>query len=258
MTVSALAIENGPGPQRGASDSSGSSRYSATTISARCMNSLSSLRRQTMHVELPAWRERLAHVAKRRHRVGEEHRPEAGEGVVEGLVELRRLDVERLVADVRDPGVARLLDRRLDHPLGDVDPVRVAGRADQLRQPHRRVAEPAADVEHAVALAGGWRRSARSPCSRSAVATRSRYSIQISNSGPFQASVASTLSSTTRISSATSPSLRRGKLRRWDPATQNDRPRSRSCAPQCELPCRVARVSAYCRSEARKLGGGAS
>ena len=38
---------------------------------------------------------------------------------------------------------------------------------------------------------------------------------------------------------------------------QNDQPRRRSCAPQGELPCRVARVSAYYRSEARNLGGGA-
>src|SRR5438105_58786 len=37
----------------------------------------------------------------------------------------------------------------------------------------------------------------------------SRYSIQISNSGPFQASVASMLSSTMRIASATTSSLRR-------------------------------------------------
>ena len=53
MTVSALAIENGPGPHLGASDSSGSSRYSATTSSARCINSLSSLRRQTTMFSSP-------------------------------------------------------------------------------------------------------------------------------------------------------------------------------------------------------------
>lgn len=36
------------------------------------------------------------------------------------------------------------------------------------------------------------------------------------------------------------------------PQGKNDLPRGRSCAPQGELPCRVARVSASYRSEARK------
>ena len=48
----------------------------------------------------------------------------------------------------------RLLGRRaraLDHPGRDVDPDRLAGRADPPRRGQQRAARPAADVEHAAA-----------------------------------------------------------------------------------------------------------
>ena len=45
--TSASPIENGPGPQVGSSDSSGSSTNCSTTASARLTHSFSSLRRQT-------------------------------------------------------------------------------------------------------------------------------------------------------------------------------------------------------------------
>ena len=92
LTVSALAIENGPGPQVGSSVSSGCSRYSSTTCSARWTHSLSSLRRQTTAQSRPpgpAPRGRCAAP----HRVGEEHDPHPREGVVEALAELERLHV---------------------------------------------------------------------------------------------------------------------------------------------------------------------
>jgi hypothetical protein len=77
------------------------------------------------------------------------------------LVELRHLDVAGSEADVLESGLRSLLDRRLDHPLRNVHPVRVTGGADDARKPYRRVAEPAADVEHAIALA---RRVGRERC----------------------------------------------------------------------------------------------
>ena len=58
LVVSASAIENGPGPQVGSSDSSLRSRNPDTTSSARCSQSLSSLRRQTTSAQAPAGRER--------------------------------------------------------------------------------------------------------------------------------------------------------------------------------------------------------
>src|SRR5215213_10742382 len=48
---------------------------------------------------------------------------------------------------------------------------------------------------------GGFAAIALSPCSPTLSATMPRYLIQTSKSGPFQASVASVLSSTTRIAS---------------------------------------------------------
>ena len=93
LTVSALAIENGPGPQVGSSVSSGSSRYWSTTCSARWIHSLSSLRRQTTAQSRPPGRSAPRTLRSACHRVGEEHHPHPREGVVEGPSQVRHLDV---------------------------------------------------------------------------------------------------------------------------------------------------------------------
>jgi hypothetical protein len=79
------------------------------------------------------------------------------------LVEPGQLHVAGGEADVLEPGLGSLLNRQLDHPLRDVNPVGVAGAADYAGEPDGRVAEPAADVEHAVALAGRAGRQRRLP-----------------------------------------------------------------------------------------------
>ena len=51
--MSAFAIENGPGPQVGSSDSSLRGTICSTTVCARYIQSLSSRRRQTTMTSLP-------------------------------------------------------------------------------------------------------------------------------------------------------------------------------------------------------------
>ena len=104
--------------------------------------------------EAAAGLERVVDVAHGRDRAGEEHRPEARERVVERVGERRCLDVGDLEARVRDAELACVRFGRLDEARRDVDAERGTGRADELGQLHRRVAEAAADVEHAVALGG--------------------------------------------------------------------------------------------------------
>jgi hypothetical protein len=87
-----------------------------------------------------------------------------------------------------------------------------SGMRAEVGDPLSRVAEPAAAVEHAVTLA---RRVARER--RLAVVARRRRRCRGTGSrrrraGPFQASVASTLSSTTQIASATGSSYAGGGL----------------------------------------------
>ncbi len=53
LTVSAPAIENGPGPQVGSSNSSGRGTIGSTIVCARYIQSLSSRRRQTTITSRP-------------------------------------------------------------------------------------------------------------------------------------------------------------------------------------------------------------
>ncbi len=81
-----VRLREGPGPQRASSVSSGSATSGSTISSARGAKGCRSATPDDQH-EPPAGHERLADVPERRHRVGEEHRPEAREGHVEGLRE---------------------------------------------------------------------------------------------------------------------------------------------------------------------------
>ncbi len=198
-TVSAFAIENGPGPQRTSSGSSGSSRYCSATCSARWSHSLSSFRRQTTATSCAAGLQGLADVAERLNGVGEEHHAHSREGVVVGAAEIHDLNVPGEEVDVLDAGLASLRDRRLDERLGDVDAHRCALRADQLRELLRRIPEAAADVEDPVAWARrmqphrGHRHGRLRPTTM-----RSRNSTKRSKRTPLQASVASSFSAATR------------------------------------------------------------
>ena len=101
-----------------------------------------------------AGRHRRSQVAQGGNRVVEEHRPEAGEDVVELLVEGRLLDVANLEAHVVESAGRRLDTRLLDEPRGDVDAERRTGRSNELRELLSRVTEAAADIEHTVAGLG--------------------------------------------------------------------------------------------------------
>ena len=91
-----------------------------------------------------------AHVAQRLHRVGAEHQPHPREGVVVALAQVADLDVDDREIDVRRAALG-LLAGLLDEGRGDVDAECAALRADQLGEPLRRVAEAAAEVDHALA-----------------------------------------------------------------------------------------------------------
>ena len=104
------------------------------------------------HRELAAGLERGVDVAERGDRVGEEHRPEAGERAVEVPLERKRLlDVGAQELGVAHPGLRRLGDRGLDEARRRVDADRLAVGADELRDPLGGVAEAAADVEDLLA-----------------------------------------------------------------------------------------------------------
>ena len=151
LTVSAFAIENGPGPQVGSSVSSGWSRYWSTTCSARLHPVVVELAPPDDRAKPSARGERRPNVAQRLHRVGEEHDPHPREGVVEGLPELGHLDVADFKADVLEARLLGLLACGLDERLRDVDPDRLATLADQSGQPLRRVAEATAKIDDLVA-----------------------------------------------------------------------------------------------------------
>jgi hypothetical protein len=112
---------------------------------------LSGFCRQDDHVEAPSGPKRLPHVAQRDHRVGEEHRSEATEGVVVGAGEARGLHVDDLEGHVVNAGLVGLLPCARDRPLGHVDAVSMSLRTHQPGELDGRVPQPAADVEHAVA-----------------------------------------------------------------------------------------------------------
>jgi hypothetical protein len=103
------------------------------------------------HDQLPAGHQRLADVAQRRHRVGEEHRPEARERHVEAVVERRRLHVGDQEARVGHAGLGGLGARGLDEPLRGIHAHGLALGPHQPGDPLGRVAEPAPDVQHPLA-----------------------------------------------------------------------------------------------------------
>ncbi len=106
------------------------------------------------HVEWSAGRHRSAHVSQRRDRVGEEHGAEAGEDVVVGAGEVGHLHVGRLEAHVLDTDLVGVRASGLDHALRNVNAVGVPFGTDDSGEPDRRVAQPAADVEDAIARLG--------------------------------------------------------------------------------------------------------
>ena len=100
LTVSALAIENGPGPQVGSSVSSGCSRYSLDDLLGAVDPLVVELAPPDDRDEPAARDQRRVDVAQRLHRVGEEHQAHAREGVVEGPAEVADLHVGDREVDV--------------------------------------------------------------------------------------------------------------------------------------------------------------
>src|SRR4051794_39884296 len=103
------------------------------------------------HHEAPTRHQRLPDVAHRCTRVAEEHRSHAREGHVVGAAEGVRLDVGPLEARVGDAQPGRLAPRGLDELRSGVHADRLTLCAHQPGDPLRRVAEPAADVDDALA-----------------------------------------------------------------------------------------------------------
>jgi hypothetical protein len=100
--------------------------------------------------ESAAGHEGPPHVAHRHHRVGDEHRAEAREGQVVGTAEIVWLHVGDLEAHVCDAGSRRLAAGGLDKPWRRVHADHGTAGRHETRDPLRLVAEPAADVEHAL------------------------------------------------------------------------------------------------------------
>ena len=98
---------------------------------------------------------------------------------------------------MRQSGCTRLLFGDLDEAGGDVDAEHGAGRADGLCELLRRVAKPAADVQHAVAR--GRRVAAQSliPMRTQALDDEMPVLHEAVEQDPFQASSASRFSGAT-------------------------------------------------------------
>src|SRR2546430_4202105 len=154
LVVSASAIENGPGPQVGSSVSSGFCDERLHRELGPVQPVVVELSPPHHHAEPATGNERLSDVPQRGHGVGEEHRPHAREREVVGVLEFGHLDIGGDELDVRDAGLVRLRHGGLDEALSDVDADRLAFGSDYLGQALRRIAEPAADVEHALAARG--------------------------------------------------------------------------------------------------------
>ena len=101
-------------------------------------------------VHPPPGPERAAHVAEPRDRIGEEHRAEAGEDEVERGPGQRNLGVAAREAQVLDPGLLAVSLRGGQEGVAAVHAHDLAFGPDDLGELDRGVAEPAADVEHAV------------------------------------------------------------------------------------------------------------
>jgi hypothetical protein len=87
--------------------------------------------------------------------VGEEHRAEAREGVVETSVEFARLDVGNEEARVRDPFLCRLPASGVYEALSRINPDGLAGRSHESGELPGGVTKPAAEIECPIA-ASGW------------------------------------------------------------------------------------------------------
>ena len=85
------------------------------------------------------------------HRIGEEHRPEAGEDAVEAAAETTGLDVGDLEPDVGDSGLSRLGAGRVDEPRRGVHAHNLALRSDHGGDLLCHVAKPTAHVKHPLA-----------------------------------------------------------------------------------------------------------
>jgi hypothetical protein len=98
------------------------------------------------HAEAAAGDERVPHIAEGYHWIGEEHRPETREDVVETTVELACLDIVDEEARVRDPCPRRLPSSGVDEALagsrsavrGSTLTLHSARRGDQYAWPDRR------------------------------------------------------------------------------------------------------------------------
>ena len=152
LVVSASAIENGPGPQVGSSYSSGRGTIPSTIVCARYSQSLSTRLRHTTISSRPPGTS-----APRTARI-------AATGLAKNIVPKREKarsnpsSPDDAVLDVRDeetrvlhPRLARLAHGVLDESRRRVHADGLALGAHELGEPLGGVAEPAADVQHALA-----------------------------------------------------------------------------------------------------------
>ena len=196
-TVSGLAIENGPGPQRTSCGLLGLLQVLLDHLFRPVKPLVVELAPPHAGHQAAPGTQCAGDVAERLHRIGEEHHPHPRERVVVGTSQVADLHVGREEVDVPDSLLPRVLDRGLDEGLGDVHAGGMALGADQGGQLLGGVAEAAADVEDAIPLAGRIQPHAASPCAPRPATTRSRYSTKRSKRTPLQASVASSFSAAT-------------------------------------------------------------
>jgi hypothetical protein len=98
--------------------------------------------------------QRARDVGERSAGVGEEHHTEAREGEIDTIrCEREGLRVRVLESQVRELLGARALARACEHRRRDVDAEHGAGRTYTRRELQARLADSAADVEHALAFA---------------------------------------------------------------------------------------------------------